>query len=99
MINLIVVYILIEFPNLLRINLMHSWGRKNFLGSEERKAVINNFVLSNFNSCSSVWMLTSAKSFRKFGAIQKRALGFIIDNYAKAHTKICRIKLGSIIWT
>ena len=47
---------------------------KRFLGNEERKVLINSFVLSNFNYCPLVWMLTNAKSVHKIEAIQKRAL-------------------------
>ena len=35
---------------------------KPFEGNEERKVLINSFVLSNFNYCPLVWMFTNAKS-------------------------------------
>ena len=34
---------------------------KRFLGSEERKALINSFILSNFNYCRLVWSISSTK--------------------------------------
>ena len=54
---------------------------KHFLGNEERKFLINSFVLSNFNYCPLVWMLTNAKSVHKIEAIQKRALRFMLNDY------------------
>ena len=35
---------------------------RRFLGIEERKALIQSFVLSNFNYCPLVWMLSSVKN-------------------------------------
>ena len=46
--------------------------------NEERKVLINSFVLSNFSYCHLVWMLTNAKSVHKIEAIQKKALRFMI---------------------
>ena len=42
---------------------------KRFLGNEEKKVLINSFVLSNFNYCPLVWMLTNAKSVHKIDNI------------------------------
>ena len=58
---------------------------KYFSRSEETKALINSFVLSKFNYCPLVCMLTSAKSFRKIEAIQKRAIHFMINNYESTY--------------
>ena len=60
-------------------------------GNEERKTLINSFVLSNFNYCPLAWMLTDAKSVHKIETIQKRALRFILNDYKdllKKSTKI-----------
>ena len=46
---------------------------KRFSGDEERKVLINSFVLYNMNYCLLVWMLANAKSVHKNTAIQKRA--------------------------
>lgn len=48
-----------------------------FLGGNKRKALINNFVLSNSNQFVLDWMLPSAKSVNKIEAIPKGALPFI----------------------
>ena len=45
---------------------------KTFLGSNERKVLINSFVLSNFNYCPLVSFISSSTSSRK------RALRFLI---------------------
>ena len=51
---------------------------KRFLENEERKVLINSFVLSNFNYCPLVWMLTNAKSVHKIEAILRKGLGFYV---------------------
>ena len=38
---------------------------KTFLGSNERKVLVNSFVLSNFNYCPLVWFVSSSTSLRK----------------------------------
>ena len=58
---------------------------KRFLGNEERKVLINSFVLSNFNYCALVWMLTNAKSVHKIEAIQKRTLRFMLNDHESSY--------------
>ena len=58
---------------------------KRFLGNEERKVLINSFVLSNFNYCALVWMSTNAKSVHKIEAIQKMALCFMLNDYESSY--------------
>ena len=58
---------------------------KRFLGNEEREVLINSFVLSNFNYCPLVWMLTSTKSLHKMEAIQKRVLRFMLNDYESSY--------------
>ena len=53
---------------------------KRFIGNEERKILINSFLLSSFNYCPQVWMLTNAKSVHKIEAIQKRTLCFMLND-------------------
>ena len=57
-------------------------------GNEERKTLINSFVLSNFNYCPLAWMLTDAKSVHKIETIQKRALRFILNDYERFIEKV-----------
>ena len=57
-------------------------------GNEERKTLINSFVLSNFNYCPLAWMLTDAKPVHKIETIQKRALRFILNDYERFIEKV-----------
>ena len=38
---------------------------KSFLGFQERKVLVNSFVLSNFNYCTLVWMFACSTSLTK----------------------------------
>ena len=74
---------------------------KRFLGNEERKVLINSFVLSNFSYCPLVWMSTplvwmstNAKSAHKIEAIQKRALRFMLNDYQSSYKGLLK-KLGN----
>ena len=64
---------------------------RRFLGTEERKALIQSFVLSNFNYYSLVWMLSSVKSLNKIENLQKRALRFMLSDYESSYTEILRL--------
>ena len=63
---------------------------KRFLGNQERKVLINSFVLSNFNYFPLVWMLTNAKSVHKIEAIQKRALRFMLNDYESSYEDLLK---------
>ena len=63
---------------------------KRFLGNEERKVLISNFVPWNFNCCPLVWMLTNAKSVHKTEAIQERALRFILKDYGSSYEDLLK---------
>ena len=54
------------------------------------KGLINSFVLSNFNYCPPVWMLTNAKSVYKIEAIQKRALRFMLNDYESSYEDLLK---------
>ena len=51
-----------------------------FIGSEERKVLIQSFVNSNFNYSPLAWMLCNPKSLRKIELIHKRALRILLDD-------------------
>ena len=57
---------------------------KRFLGFQERKALVNSFVLSNVNCCTLVWMFASSKPLTKIENLHKRAFRFMLDNYASS---------------
>ena len=54
---------------------------KHLLGFEERKVLVNTFVMSNFNYCSLVWNFSTAQSLNKIENLQKRALHFLLNDY------------------
>ena len=60
---------------------------KRFLNPQERKILVNSFVLSNFNNCALVCMfassesLTKIESLTKMSLLHKRALRFMFDDY------------------
>ena len=54
---------------------------KHLLGFEERKVLVNTFVMSNFNYCSLVWNFSSAQSLKKIENLKKRALCFLLNDY------------------
>ena len=57
---------------------------KRFLGFQERKALLNSFVLSNFNYCTLIWMFASSKFLTKIENLHKRELRFMLDDYASS---------------
>ena len=61
---------------------------KRFLGFQERKALENSFVLSNFNHCTLVWMFASSQSLTKIENLHKRTLRFTLDNYTSSCQRI-----------
>ena len=63
---------------------------KRFLRNEERKVFINSFVLSNFNYCPLIWILTNAKSVHKTEAIQKRALRFMLNDCESSYEDLLK---------
>ena len=64
---------------------------RRFLGIEERKALIQSFVLSNFNYCPLVWMLSSVKSLNKIENLQKRALRFMLSDHESSYDELFRL--------
>ena len=64
-----------------------------FLGYNEKKALVNSFVLSNFNYCPLVWFTSKISSLRKIENLQKRALRFLLNDYTSSYTALL-IKSG-----
>ena len=54
---------------------------QKYIGKSEKEAVINSFVLSNFNYCPLVWYFSSCESIRKIEKIKKRCLRIILNDY------------------
>ena len=51
------------------------------MGKSEKEAIIYSFILSDFNYCPLVWLLSSCESIRKIEKIQKRFLRIILNDY------------------
>ena len=58
------------------------------LGIEERKWLIQSFVLSNFSYCPLEWVLSSVKSLSKIEKLQKRALKFMLSDYESFYDEL-----------
>ena len=61
---------------------------KTFLGSNERKVLVNSFVLSNFNYCPLVWFISSSTSLRKIENLHKRALRFLLNDCVNSYEQL-----------
>ena len=55
---------------------------KGSLDYASRLSIYKSFIMSNFNYCPVVWMFTSKSSLLKLETIKKRALRFVLDDYA-----------------
>ena len=58
------------------------------MGSNERKVLVNRFVLSNFNYCPLVWFVCSSTSLRKIENLDKRAVRFLLNDYASSYEQL-----------
>ena len=63
---------------------------KCFLGFEERKVLINSFILSDFNYCFLVWSISSAKSLNKVENLQKGAFRFLHNAYSSSYEELLK---------
>ena len=45
-----------------------------------KRALINSYIISNFNYCPVVWIFSTAKSLSKIERLQKRLLRFVYNN-------------------
>ena len=69
------IYILIKFVWYLEINTIHLLGAIHaFLGYEERKILVNSFVLSYSKYCPLISLVANAKSEQKVEAISEKSL-------------------------
>ena len=55
---------------------------QRFIGKEQKEALINRFIFSNFNYCPLVWHFCSCKSSQKIEKIQLRCLRIIYNDYS-----------------
>ena len=57
---------------------------KNLSKFQQRKVLVKNFVISNFNFCF-LWNFFSAQSLNKIENIQRRNLPFFLNKYGRSY--------------
>ena len=63
---------------------------QKYMGKSVKEAIINNFILSNFNYCHLVWHFSSCESIRKIKRIKKSCLRIILNDYKSDYeTLLC----------
>ena len=70
---------------------------KRFLGFQGIKALVNSFVLSNFNHCTIARMYASSKPLTKIENLHKRTLRIMLDDYSSSYKRILE-KSGKFSW-
>ena len=63
---------------------------QKYMENAEKEAIINSFILSNFNYCLLVWHFNCCESIRKIEKIQKRCLRIILNGYESDHETLLR---------
>ena len=58
---------------------------KQFLSFHAKEVLINSYIISNFNYCPLVWMLSSTQSLNKIENLLKRALRFLHDDFEASY--------------
>ena len=58
---------------------------KQFLSFHAKEVLINSYIISNFNYCSLVWMVSSTQSQSKIENLQKLALRFLYDDFEASY--------------
>ena len=58
---------------------------------EQKEALINSFIFSNFNYCPLVWHFCSCKSSQKIGKIQFRCLRIIYNDYSSDYQTLLKL--------
>ena len=67
------------------------------MGSNERKVLVNSFVLSNFNDCPLVWFVSASTSLRKIEKVHKRALRFQLNHYVSSYEQLLQKSIKASI--
>ena len=58
---------------------------QSFPGQKEKEALVNAFVYSNFNYCSSVWHFLTKKSTKKIEKIQEHCIKLLYNNTTETY--------------
>ena len=64
-----------------QLNALSQRETENFFRIQGKKALINNFIMSNLSYCFFAWFISSTKSLNKVENVQTRALRFLHNNY------------------
>ena len=64
---------------------------QRFMGKEQKEALINSFILSNFNNGPLVWHFCSCKSSQKTEKIQLRCLRIISNDYFSDYQTLLKL--------
>ena len=62
-----------------------------FMGKEQKEALINSFIFSNFNYCPLVWHFCSCKPSQKIEKIQLRCLRTIYNDYSSGYETLLKL--------
>ena len=63
---------------------------KGSLDYASRLSIYKSFIMSNFNYCPVVWMLSSKTSLSKLEDIQKRALKFVLNDHVSDYPELLK---------
>ena len=69
-----------------QINVLKCLSR--FKGYNERRIIMQSFILSNFNYCALIWHFCSESNTAKMEKIQERALRLLRDNYISDYSTL-----------
>ena len=64
---------------------------QKFIGKEQKEALINGFIFSNFDYCPLVWHFCSCKSSQKIEKIQLRYLRIIYNDYSSDYQTLLKL--------
>ena len=61
-----------------------------FMGYNERRIIMQSFILSNFNYCALIWHFCSESNTAKIEKIQERALRLVLDDYISDYSTLLK---------
>ena len=64
---------------------------QRFMGKEQKEALTNSFIFSNFNYCQLVWHFCSSNSSQKIEKIQLRCLRIIYNDYSSDYQTLLKL--------
>ena len=64
------------------------WRLQAFMGHQEKEAMINTFVHSNFNHGCLIWHFSSKKSQNKIEKIHEKSLKFLSNDYISSYAEL-----------